>query len=71
MLKNHFNTRSALFAGSCSAAGATKSEGCSAQYDEYSVNETPLRMNGGAVREEISPLKDAMDLRKDVLMEMD
>jgi hypothetical protein len=71
VLKNHFKTRSALFAGSFSAAGATNSEGCSAQYEEYSVKETPLRMKGGAVREEISPLNEAMDLRKEVLIERD
>jgi len=58
-------------AGSSSAAGATKIEGCSAQYDEYSVNDVPLRMKGGAVRDEMSPLNEAIDLRKDVLTERD
>jgi hypothetical protein len=37
--------------------------GCSHQYAEYSVREVVERMNGGAVREERSPLKDAMDFR--------
>ena len=36
-------------------AGATKMLGCSVQYDEYSVNEVPLRMKGGAVKVEMSP----------------
>ena len=31
VLRNHFNTNKARLAGSGSAAGATKSEGCSAQ----------------------------------------
>ena len=34
--------------------------GCSVQYDEYSVNDVPLRMNGGAVKVEISPEKDVI-----------
>lgn len=42
-----------------------KSEGCSAQYAEYSTREVLERMKGGAVREERSPLKDAMDLRNE------
>lgn len=37
----------------------------------YSVRETPLRMKGGAVREEISPLKEAIDLRKEVPRQTD
>jgi hypothetical protein len=55
------STSRARLAGSFSAAGATKSEGCSAQYEEYSVRDTPERMKGGAVREEMSPLKEAID----------
>ena len=61
MLRNHFSTSKALFAGSFSAAGATKIFGCSAQYEENSVKEVTPRMNGGAVREERSPLKLAID----------
>ena len=38
-------------------------DGCSAQYDENSVREVDERMNGGAVKDERSPEKDAMDLR--------
>lgn len=42
-------------------AGAAKRSGCSHQYDENSVRETLERIKGGAVREERSPLKEAMD----------
>ena len=38
-------------------------EGCSVQYAENSVRDVVPRMNGGAVKDERSPLKDAMDLR--------
>jgi hypothetical protein len=61
VLRNHFSTSSARFAGSGSAAGATKRDGCSAQYDEYSVSDVDDRMNGGAVRDDRSPEKDAID----------
>ena len=61
MLRNHFSTNRALFAGSFSAAGATKIDGCSAQYDENSVRDMVPRMNGGAVSEERSPLKEVID----------
>jgi hypothetical protein len=61
VVKNHFSTKSALLAGSFSAAGATRMEGCSAQYDENSVREIVPRMKGGAVRDERSPLKEAID----------
>lgn len=61
VLKNHLRTRAARLAGSGSRVGATKSEGCSVQYAEYSVRDVDERMNGGAVREDRSPLKDAMD----------
>jgi hypothetical protein len=54
----------ARLAGSFSAAGATKTEGCSVQYDENSVRDFVERIKAGAVMVERSPLKDAMDLRK-------
>jgi len=41
--------------------GATRTEGCSAQYEEYSVREVLERIKGGAVMEDRSPLKEAMD----------
>jgi hypothetical protein len=63
VLRNHFSTSRALLAGSGSRAGATNSAGCSHQYAEYSVREVVERMNGGAVRDERSPLKEAMDWR--------
>ena len=61
VLRNHFKTSRARFAGSCSEAGATKMDGCSVQYAENSVREVVPRMNGGAVTDERSPLKDAID----------
>lgn len=61
VVRNHFKTKSALFAGSGSLAGAMKIAGCSAQYAEYSTSDVEERMKGGAVREDRSPLKDAMD----------
>ena len=61
VLRNHFNTSRARFAGSGSEAGATKMDGCSVQYAENSVRDVVPRMNGGAVIEERSPLKDAID----------
>lgn len=63
VLRNHFSTSKARFAGSSSEAGATKIDGCSAQYEENSTSEVVPRMKGGAVREARSPLKEAMDLR--------
>jgi hypothetical protein len=36
-------------------------DGCSAQYALNSTNEVVLRMKAGAVREDKSPLKDAID----------
>jgi hypothetical protein len=51
----------ARFSASFSAAGATKRVGCSHQYELNSVRLVDERMKGGAVREERSPLKDAMD----------
>lgn len=61
MVKNHFSTRSARFAGSASLAGAAKIDGCSHQYELNSVKLVAERMKGGAVRLERSPLKDAID----------
>lgn len=61
MLRNHFRTSNDRLAGSGSRAGATKREGCSFQYAENSVSEVVPRMKGGAVMEERSPLKEAID----------
>jgi hypothetical protein len=47
--------------GSVSRAGATKRDGYSAQYVEYSIIDWGERRKGGAVREERSPLKVAID----------
>jgi hypothetical protein len=52
VLKNHFNTNSARFCGSFSCAGATKIEGCSAQYPENSTSDVEDRINGGAVKDD-------------------
>ena len=59
--RNHLSTRRARFAGSGSRDGATKSVGCSVQYEENSTSDWVERMKAGAVRDERSPLKDAMD----------
>ena len=40
--------------------------GCSAQYFGNSHNDTGDSINGGAVREDISPVNEANDLRNDV-----
>jgi hypothetical protein len=61
VLKNHFKTRRALFWGSDSLAAAAKKDGCSHQYELNSVRLVDERINGGAVRLERSPLKEAMD----------
>lgn len=61
VVKNHFNTRSALLAASGSFAGAAKMVGCSAQYELNSVRLVEERMKGGAVKLARSPLKDAID----------
>jgi hypothetical protein len=63
VVKNHLRTSNARFLGSCSRAGATKMEGCSAQYDENSVNEVEERMKGGAVNDDKSPENDAIDFK--------
>ena len=59
-MRNHVKTRSARFDGETSAAGAMNREGCSDQYAGYSANDVVERMNGGAVKEERSPLNDAI-----------
>lgn len=61
VLRNHFSTSNERLAGSGSEAGATRREGCSFQYAENSVREVVPKMKGGAVMEERSPLKEAMD----------
>ena len=49
------------FCLSASEAGATRTEGISAQYAENSVSEVVDKMKAGAVRDERSPLKEAID----------
>jgi hypothetical protein len=61
VLMNHFKTSMARLAGSFSAAGATKTEGCSVQYEENSVRDFVERIKAGAVMVERSPLNEAMD----------
>jgi hypothetical protein len=61
VLRNHFSTSNMRFAASFSAAGATKTEGCSVQYEENSTRDVVERMKAGAVMDDRSPLKDAMD----------
>lgn len=61
VLRNHLSTSRARFSGFGSDAGATNSDGCSVQYAEYSTSEVVDRMNGGAVMEDRSPLKEAID----------
>lgn len=61
VLKNHFRTSNARFSGSGSLAGATNSEGCSAQYAENSIIDCEDRRIGGAVRDARSPLNVARD----------
>ena len=39
-------------------------DGCSVQYAENSVRDVVPKMNGGAVMDERSPLKDAIDWRQ-------
>jgi hypothetical protein len=51
------------FAGSVSEAAAMRRFGCVDQYEENSVNDCEERIKGGAVKDERSPLKDAMDWR--------
>lgn len=54
------STDNARLEASDSCEGATKREGCSAQYAGNSVNEVVDRMKGGAVKEERSPLNVAI-----------
>ena len=61
VVRNHLSTSKARFAGSGSEAGATKIDGCSVQYAENSVRDVVPRMNGGAVKDERSPLNEAID----------
>lgn len=61
VVKNHLSTSKALLAGSSSLDGAAKTLGCSHQYELNSVRLVEDRMKGGAVKEERSPLKEAMD----------
>ena len=61
VVMNHLTTSSARLAGSFSLLGATKTEGCSHQYELNSVRLVEERMKGGAVSDERSPLKEAMD----------
>ena len=44
-------------------------DGCSVQYAENSVREVVPRMKGGAVKDERSPLKDAIDYKVDTISE--
>ena len=44
-------------------------DGCSVQYAENSVREVVPRINGGAVKDERSPLKDAIDYKVDTISE--
>ena len=67
-MRNHLSTNKARFAGSCSFAGATKTDGFSVQYAENSVREIVPTMKGGAVTEERSPLKEAKDLTKESII---
>ena len=61
VVRNHLSTSNERLAGSGSEAGATKIEGCSVQYAENSVRDVVPRMKGGAVMDERSPLKEAID----------
>ena len=61
VLRNHFKTSMQRFCLSASEAGATRTEGISAQYAENSVSDVVDRMKAGAVRDERSPLKEAID----------
>jgi len=49
------------FCLSFSEAGATMTDGISDQYAENSVSEVVDRMKAGAVRDDRSPLKEAID----------
>ena len=59
--RNHFNTSKARFCGSGSEAGATKIDGCSAQYAGNSTADFVARTKGGAVMLLRSPRIVAID----------
>lgn len=61
VLRNHLSTNMQRFCLSFSAAGATRTDGISDQYAENSVSEVVDRMKAGAVSDERSPLKEAID----------
>lgn len=63
VVMNHLRTSIERFFASGSFAGATKTEGCSDQYEEYSVRDVEDTMKGGAVMDAMSPLKDASDCK--------
>jgi hypothetical protein len=62
---NHLSTLRALSSSVFPSEMAAKRPGRSHQYAGNSVRETGERMNGGAVKEDKSPEKDAIDLRND------
>jgi len=57
----HLSTANIRFAGSGSFVAATKREVFSVQYAENSTKDWEERMNAGAVKEDRSPLNEAMD----------
>jgi len=61
VFSSHLRTSSARLAGSGSRVGATNKDAFSAQYAENSTRDCVERMNAGAVREERSPLNEAID----------
>lgn len=63
---NQLRTARVLSSPSLASAMAAKRSGRSHQYAGNSVNDVGERMKGGAVKEERSPEKDAMDLRNEV-----
>ena len=71
VVRNHFKTATDRFRGSGSCAAATKTEGCSHQYELNSVKLVDDRMNAGAVRLARSPLKEAIlyPSRRDMVSE--
>lgn len=80
---NHFTTATILFKAiacfselSASAEafkklGSNNKSGCSPQYLEYSFNDVGDKIKGGAVNVDKSPLKDAIDFKKEVQDEED
>ena len=61
VLSSHFITRRARLAGSCSWVGAIHNEVFSVQYAENSTRDWVDRMKAGAVKEDRSPLNEAID----------